>query len=70
MGRSDQQKSQGNLPIGLLGNIDTTMDTLTMNPQIETFARLVQDRRPSHDEPDLAACAVPRDLFTYEHAFF
>ncbi len=33
-----------------------------MNPQIETFARLIQDKLPSHDGPEQAAQAVQRDF--------
>jgi len=33
-----------------------------MNPQIESFARLIQDKLPSHDGPEQAALAVQRDF--------
>lgn len=33
-----------------------------MNPQIETFARLIQDKLPSHDGPEQAAQAVEQDF--------
>lgn len=33
-----------------------------MNPQIETFVRLIQEKLPSHDGPEQAAKAVQRDI--------